>query len=469
MVWAAERTPVPPPNARAHRTLNEPPLLTVATAVVPLPPFGNLELLVLSVLALVGASFFAVLRVALLHSVPSRVLERARTDAERGRLRPRLERVESLATSASIARLTCQASCLVFVVALLGGKTLTWTGMVTSVLICVPLFVLTCELLPAVLRGEATDRLLRAVLVPFDLAQRPLGALIASLEAICRGIARLLRIPEKPQGARRIVEDLRDVVEESDREGDLRETEREIIENVVDLSHVDVAEIMTPRTELHAVELSAGVDEVVRAIASTGHSRLPVYDGSLDNIVGIAYAQEMLELLSRGELEGTELRTLLRPVGFVPETKLVAELLAQFRRDRMKLVIVLDEYGGTAGLVTLGDVLTELVGDMRQELGETGPAPIRRNPDGSITVDASTHVSDVNEALDLELPEREDYETLAGFVLAQLGRFPKVGETFTWSGLTLSVTEASDRRVLTVEVRLPSIVELDRGRAATGS
>jgi putative hemolysin len=224
---------------------------------------------------------------------------------------------------------------------------------------------------------------------------------------------------------------------------------------VVEFYDVDVAEVMTPRTELTAVELGQGAREVVRAIASSGHTRIPVYEKSLDSIVGVVFAQEMVELVADGRVEECELRDLVRPVHFVPETKLVSELLADFRRDKQKLAVVLDEYGGTSGIVTMGDVVAELVGEMREELGEEPPIPIRRMPDGTIEIQGTTRVGEVNEELELELPEEEDYDTLAGFVLSELGRFPKPGEAFERKGLEFTVMDASDRRVHKILLRLP--------------
>ena len=192
----------------------------------------------------------------------------------------------------------------------------------------------------------------------------------------------------------------------------------------------------------------------MRRIGATGHSRIPVYDRSLDRIVGVAYAHEILQAVASGDLGRRELSALLRPVLFVPETKPASELLAEFRRKRQKIAIVLDEYGGTSGLVTMGDIVTELVGDMPGELGQTEPAPITRQGDGRFEILGTTRVSEVNRDLGLELSEEEDFETLAGFVLAELGRFPKKGESFERDGATFTVSEASDRRVLRVEVRL---------------
>ena len=149
----------------------------------------------------------------------------------------------------------------------------------------------------------------------------------------------------------------------------------------------------------------------------------------------------------------------MRPAVFVPETKLISELLQEFRRDKQKIAIVLDEYGGTAGLVTMGDILAEIVGEMGDEFDAEEEA-IRILEDGVAEVQASERVSEVNEALDLNLPEEEDYETLAGFVLAHLGRFPKAGEVFVADDVEYTVTEANDRRVLGMRVRKLSTQEL---------
>jgi len=390
-----------------------------------------------------------VLRSALLHSVPSRILDEARSDRERDGLRPLLERVEPLATSASVLEITCQ---ILFVVLLLGwlGDQLSPGTMGLALAVSVPLLVFATEVLPGMLRGEVSDRVLRSCLPSFDLLQRPLAAVILVLEGARSVLMRVLRIPERPHTVRRIVEDLRDVVEDSYREDPLKEEEREIIENVFEFYDVDVAEVMTPRTELHAVELGEGVDAVVRLIAETGHSRIPVYERTLDAIVGVAYAQEVLQRVAAGDHAASSLRELLQPVGFVPETKLVSELLNEFRSEKRKMAVVLDEYGGTAGIVTVSDVIAELVGDMPEELGEPTPEQIRVREDGSIEVDGATRVSEVNEELELAFPEEEDYETLAGFVLAQLGHFPKEGESFDWENLQVTVTKSNDRRVLEV-------------------
>ena len=334
--------------------------------------------------------------------------------------------------------------------------------MAMALAVTVPVLVFATEVLPAMLGGPFADRMLRSVLPTFDLLQKPLAALTVLLEAARRVLMRLLRIPEPQKTVRRIVEDIRDVIVDSDRADELQEQEREIIENVVEFYDVDVAEVMTPRTELTAVEVGEGVDAVVRAIVESGRSRIPVYEKNLDTIVGLAYSQAILGAAASRELGDADLRALLQPVLFVPETKLVSELLADFRTDKRKVAVVLDEYGGTAGIVTVSDIIAELVGDMREEFGEETPEQIRRRADGAIEIEGATRVGEVNEELELELPEEEDFETIAGFVLARLGRFPKSGESFEWNGCELTITKANDRRVLEVLLRLPETHKLGR-------
>jgi len=440
-------------------------LATLLLSLRPRPfPLEAEGLAALAVGALALTALFGLVRSALLHSVPSRVLELTRGEERRKKLRLLLERAESLATSASVFWITCQILFVVFVWVLvgevLGGEGLSSSSMGLSLVITVPLLVVAGELLPSALRGERSDRFLSHALPAFELAQRPLAALSLALVASRALLMRLLHVHERPASTRELVEGLRAVIEDSEREEDLAESEREIIENALGFHDVDVSQVMTPRTEVQAVELSEGAKEVVRRIAETGHSRVPVYDKSLDRIVGVAYAHEILQAVAAGVLESRELSSLLRPVLFVPETKLASELLAEFRRKHQKIAVVLDEYGGTSGLVTMGDIVTELVGEMPGELGRVEPPPIARLADGRFEVLGTTRVSDVNAELGLELPEEEDFETLAGFVLAELGRFPRKGESFERDGTTFTVSEASDRRVIRVEVRLAAPQEV---------
>jgi CBS domain containing-hemolysin-like protein len=322
----------------------------------------------------------------------------------------------------------------------------------------VPLLVLvTRGLSRALAASPLGDALLRSFLPTFqwlELPLRPFSALVVRFEHLARG---LFDLPASAQ-SRRIVEGLREAIEDAGREGDLDETEREIIENVVTFRDEAVASIMTPRTEVHGVERSTPLWEALKIAAQAGHSRLPVYAETLDTVVGIFSVRDCLRLISEEGLEGHELSELIRPATFVPETKGVFELLGDFRRQNLHMAVVLDEYGGTAGIVTLGDVLYELVGDLPDEFEATEPAGIRRIADGDYEIDGSERISDVNAELDIELPEDQGYETVAGFVLAELGHFPRPKETFQRADLRVTVLKATDRRVLEVRLERPSLV-----------
>ncbi len=417
-------------------------------------PLSDLETAATALLVLALAGFFALLRGALQRSVPSRVLAPVEPGPGRDRLERLLSHADALAVSASVLERACDVLFVGLAIALASPQeSVTPLAIVVALLASVPLLLLAGELLPALFTGPRGDALLRVFLPTFHRLQLPYSALVLVLLAVRRGVRRIFRLPDQTAAARPIVEGLRGVIERSDIRGELEEHEREIIANVIEFHDADVAEVMTPRTEIHAIDLDAGVEAAVRQVADSGHSRIPVYRGNLDTIVGVVSARDVIQCLANGTYGDVELRALLRPATFVPETKHVSELLAEFRKGKQKIGIVLDEYGGTAGLVTMGDLLAEIVGELHDEWDEDAPAPVRHVDHERAEVEATHRISEVNEDLGLALPEEEDYETLGGFVLAEFGHFPKEGERFVHNDVEFSVLEANDRRVLRVGVR----------------
>lgn len=404
------------------------------------------------------AGFFALLRVALLRSHAGRVLSQAGAETDRGRIAPLLQRADRLAISAEILEVGCEVVTVVLLYQAFRGSaeegaafdlaSLAWTA-----LAAVPLRLVLGEALPTALALRGGDTVLLRVLPAFHVLQLPLQWLVRGLEAIRGAFLRVFGLRSDLSSTRQIVEDLREVIADSEISGELDATEKEIIGNVMEFRDVSVAAVMTPRTKMAGVEISEGVATAARMTAETGHSRLPVYDGSPDTILGIVMARDVVRLAADKGLEKTPLRAILRPAYFVPETKRVTELLSEFKREKIKIAIVLDEYGGTAGLVTLGDIVQELVGDIQDEHDDARRQSVRRLTDGSAEIDAGLHVSEVNAELDLEIPEDGDYETLAGFVLAELGHFPHRGERFVHARHEFTITDASDRRVYKVRVR----------------
>jgi len=249
-----------------------------------------------------------------------------------------------------------------------------------------------------------------------------------------------------------LTEQLLSVVEEHQTEGMVvPEEQKEMIEAVVEFPSTTVGEVMTPRTDVQGIEVNSSLEEVKRQILNQGHSRLPVYEENLDNIVGILYAKDLLRYL--GSDEPFELRKILRQAMMVPESKPVGELLSEFKARKVHIAIVLDEYGGTAGLVTVEDIIEEIVGEIQDEYEPfEEPPAIRRIDDRRAEVDARVYIDDLNDELDVNLPEDEDYDTVGGFVTATLGRIPTVGERFEFDGLAFTVTDAQRTHVKSVTI-----------------
>jgi magnesium and cobalt transporter len=199
--------------------------------------------------------------------------------------------------------------------------------------------------------------------------------------------------------------------------------------------------------------VTATLDHVKQIIDESGHSRIPVYSGSLDQIVGVLYARDLLKMLG-DKIESFDIRTAMRPAFYVPETKLLRELLQDFRVQKVHLAIVLDEYGGTAGLVSIEDVLEELVGDISDEHEPHEPSLIKRIDATTFEVDARIRLEALNRALELSLPEDAGYETLGGFVSNTLGRIPPKGFTLEHPGMRITILDAEPQRVNRVRIEL---------------
>ena len=252
----------------------------------------------------------------------------------------------------------------------------------------------------------------------------------------------------------RIEEEIRTIVSEGHREGLLEEEAREMIEGVIDLGDADVADIMTPRTDMHVLSINLEWDDFIASAIETGHTRIPVYEKTRDDIIGILYSKDLLpELATGGGQSRTPIRDLLRKPVFVPETKPVNDLLQMFQKMRTHIAVVLDEFGGVAGLVTIEDVLEEIVGEIIDEYDEEIIEEIHQIDDNTCEALGKTRIDEINERLGVELPEDADYTTIGGFVFSELGRVPLSGEAVTWQEqVKVQVLEASRRRIERVRV-----------------
>ncbi len=239
-----------------------------------------------------------------------------------------------------------------------------------------------------------------------------------------------------------------------DEERDLEEDEKEMIRGILELEGTSVREIMTPRVDLVALPATAGIAEARAVFRSSGHSRIPVYGKNLDDVKGILYAKDFIEA---SEIEGKTLLQLVRPAIFIPETKDVAELLEQIKSSRIHFAVIIDEYGGTSGVITLEDIIEEIVGDIRDEYDkeEENVREPQRLPDGSVVIDARMLVNDVNAFFGTRIENPEDAATIGGCLCAKMGRIPTLGETFEEPGVfAATVLEADSRTVKKLKITL---------------
>jgi CBS domain containing-hemolysin-like protein len=250
-------------------------------------------------------------------------------------------------------------------------------------------------------------------------------------------------------------EELRLVVEEAHREGRLEGEARDMIRGVIALDEVRVAAVMTPRTSVISIPAAAPWEEAVRLAAESGHTRLPVWGKSPDDVVGILHTRDVLRLMAEGfaaTAAPPAIGSLLRPPWFVPESMSVQKLLQEFRRGNTHMAVVTDEFGGVSGVVTIEDALEEIVGEIADEHDEAFADGMRMLSPEACEALAHVRIEALNRRLGVALPEEEDFETIGGFVFHQFGRIPEVGERIESHGVRLEVLEATRRRIDLVRV-----------------
>jgi putative hemolysin len=246
--------------------------------------------------------------------------------------------------------------------------------------------------------------------------------------------------------------DIQALIDVGAEEGILEEEEGELIHSIIEFGDTRVNEVMTPRTEIVALPLTATVREACDAIIESKYSRLPVYREQIDNVEGIIYVRDLLQCWPEGE-EDEKITRLLRPVYFVPETKSVADLLEEMQKARVQLAMVIDEYGGVAGLVTVEDILEEIVGEIEDEDTEQEEiVEIIQASDGYYDVLGSTEIGKIERLFSMEI-EDDDFTTIAGLVISESGYMPRAGERLTFRGLDVEVLEADDKRINRLRLR----------------
>lgn len=313
----------------------------------------------------------------------------------------------------------------------------------------VPLMLVFGEVIPKAVASEWASALILRLYRVLEFAAAILSPLTWGARALVTGT--LVALGLRTSGARQFVsrEELKLLLQLEPEEADVTSSEAEMIDKIFELGDTAVREVMVPLVDVAVLPETARPDEAVRLIRERGFSRIPVFTDRVINIVGVVTS---MDLLSRGT-DAPDLRSLMRPATYVPETKRIDDLLREMQKARVQMGVVIDEYGGAVGIVTVEDIVEQVVGEIQDEHDRTG-ATVERLPDGSYRVAGRERVQDLNDALDWSLPTG-DFETVAGLVLATVHRIPLVGEEFQVGRFIFTVLEADQRRILTVRITPP--------------
>jgi len=293
---------------------------------------------------------------------------------------------------------------------------------------------------------EKTASLVARPIEFIELILAPVGRLLLAISGFLLRISGTHRLRVDPFVTE---EELETMVSLSERQGLLHREERRMIEGIMDFADTTVKEVLVPRTDIRVLRKDVTVSAALALIRETGFSRIPVFGETIDDIAGVLYAKDLLAFIANGDAQ-EPIRDLLRDAYFVPENKRVAELLNEFRQNRVHCAIVVDEHGGTVGLVTLEDLLEEVVGEIHDERDVERPLIGKVGPEG-ILMDARAPLDELSEVIGSELRD-EEHESVGGFILSLMGRLPKKGETVKYDDITFIVDEVSDRRILKVKV-----------------
>jgi len=313
------------------------------------------------------------------------------------------------------------------------------------------LHVLLGELAPKSIAIQKPVATTMKVAVPLRIFFWLLMPLIYVFNGFANFLLRLIGIQPHPSESSHSSEELQYLLDKGKESGALESSEHELIKNVFDFNERIVKNIMVPRTKIVAVEEDCAAIDFINTVTEEGYSRIPIYPDSIDQIVGIVHTKDILPIVMKGK--EVVLKDIMRKPYFIPETKKINDLMAEFQLKRIQLAIVLDEFGGTAGMVTLEDIVEELVGEIQDEYDEETPV-VERISETEYMVDAGASIHDVNEFLPLELPASQDYDTVSGLVSDLFDKIPEVGEYKEVFGYTFTIIRKTQQNIEFVKLEL---------------
>jgi magnesium and cobalt exporter, CNNM family len=341
--------------------------------------------------------------------------------------------------------------------ALATGLLLAWfgkAGILYATLVMTAVVVIFSEVLPKTAAFNAPDRIALLVARPMSLIVKVLAPVLMAIEMLVRGLLRLIGVKVgEDQDVLSASEELRGAVDLFHREGGVEKTARDMFGGVLDLPELVVSDVMIHRTNMVTLNIDEPSEDVVNAVIASPVTRLPLWRGNPENIVGVLHVKDLLRALHAvdGDAAKVDIAALMTPPWFVPETRPVSEQLKAFRRRKTQLALVVDEYGEVEGLVTLEDILEEIVGDITDEHDVAMPG-VRRQPDGSVNVDGAVSIRDLNRVMDWNLPD-EEATTIAGLVIHEARSIPDVGQSFTFHGFRFSVLRRARNRITALRIQ----------------
>ncbi|MFP4627053.1 MAG: hemolysin family protein [Natronomonas sp.] len=291
---------------------------------------------------------------------------------------------------------------------------------------------------------ENTESWALRVASPLKFSEYFLLPLIVTFDYLTRQVNRVTGGRAEIESTYVSREEIREIIETGERAGVLDEDEREMLQRIFRFTNTIAKEVMTPRLDMEAVSTDADIEEAVQTCVQSGHTRLPVYDGSLDNVLGIVHVSDLVRDYVYGANDSVELNDLIVETLHVPESKNVDELLAEMREKRLNMVIVIDEFGTTEGLLTMEDITEEIVGEILQSGEEE---PIEFVDDNEVIVKGELNIDEVNEVLEIDIPEGEEFETIAGFIFNRAGRLVEEGEVIHYDGIDIEVESVENTRI----------------------
>lgn len=322
--------------------------------------------------------------------------------------------------------------------------------MLISTMVLTVVILIFGEITPKTYSSQNSVRIVKLVYKPLRALTFIMKPILFFLKQITGVIFKILGGNISSQNTFVTEEEIRSLVDAGEDEGLFMQDEKEMIQNIFEIDDLEVDEVMVPRVDVVAIEINANIDEMIKLSINHGYSRLPVYDESIDNIVGIIYAKDMLPLLLK-EKSDIKLKDLMREPYYVPESKKINELLKELRNQQVHMAIVLDEYGATEGVVTIEDILEEIVGDIFDEFDNEEDS-IEELGYNVFRVKGDMSLEDLNEEISIELPE-EEFDSIGGYVFNTLGRLPIIGDTLESEDCLIKVTGVKKRRVTEVEIK----------------